>query len=567
METEDGAAAAVQCHNSVKPVMNLHHHYQHYRGANLQKFGYQHTNNSIPQVQKPWNQNDNGNIRRRRPQSSNSYDVPIIVVKQTESTTSCSSNSNNSDVSTRQQNLCKVKKMFGGGFLDSTSYDGSSSRLGDDDDKVHSNATSVLRRLRLADSDDNDKGSSTVTTRVSNFTNTFQTKMVPLSAKTAYFRPTDSLVPRKDKSGRSARMPRGTLSKQVSEPALPLSRSPTEKTGNLRSNYAAAKGPKKSLHQVPNICRSASESDDDDDHELKRMENMTLTFQRSTSVSELGDSSKTKSKKNLWENKFSPVTMSKIGVDVSPVRSSDSREERRRVHTPREAAYASCSISSFLGEILESVTPPKKEGCSSSLSPFDIVKNMLSPDRGKSTNAGKKGRAGSSRYNNEDGREDWSVDVDLQSEAVTEYTSYDDDDDRSESYVESRFSPSFINKNQSDDTGRSSDINYSHRKTPRGGDCETKRRETFQEKYDRNLTYRNYHRTDLSYYGTEVGGGTIYTNTKLLQYSHDDDDDDRSDTVSRVPEQESFHRRSGRVYRDSPFVARHGRAPVTRDRK
>lgn len=131
-------------------------------------------------------------------------------------------------------------------------------------------------------------------------------------------------------------------------------------------------------------------------------------------------------------------------------------------------------------------------------------------------------------------------------------------------------------------------------------------REMRQERYDNNVTYRNYHKEDLSYYGTEAGtsvyqpscidddrsdavsrssepfrrGGTPYrysgrgrrsmaddgqseATSRMLEpfrregtphWHHSDyskANDDRSDTASRLSE--PFDRR---VYRDSPFVAR-----------
>lgn len=109
------------------------------------------------------------------------------------------------------------------------------------------------------------------------------------------------------------------------------------------------------------LSKSASESDDDT--EFKRMETVTNTYQRHDSDMRRKDST------------FSAVPLSGIGVDLK----SNFNHGNESVPTPKEAANASCSVSFFVKDIFDAIspqktTPKKKSGKKTApLSPLDYV--------------------------------------------------------------------------------------------------------------------------------------------------------------------------------------------------
>lgn len=153
------------------------------------------------------------------------------------------------------------------------------------------------------------------------------------------------------------------------------------------------------------------------------------------------------------------------------------------------------------------------------ISPLPIAqKNMIcSPDRVP----GRTKKADHRRKGKQDCDDDvWSADVDFRSE----YGDGDSSASCARSEAISGFSESSVGR--------------THQYGNMGDAGGTK---TLQEKYDKSLSYRQFHREDLSYYGTEI--------TSLYQPSYSDDD--QSVDMSQT---EPFRRRA--KFRDSPFVRR-----------
>lgn len=267
-----------------------------------------------------------------------------------------------------RSNIDHLKVRLGGKSLDSISY--SSLNRGD----VHSNATRLLQRLKLGVSDENERESSTATTKVSNFTiqRKVQTRPLKNAMSTVYYRPVDNLAkganeiiappppsapPHSDKPpiGSCRRGPADLsfdvepLQSELSE----LSYNSFEYTKSYTPHYHG--GAKRNDLRKITISNSNSESDDDS---VRRMESVTHTFQRKDGVAANRNS------------KVSAVPLSGIGVDVRSDYNDD-EEQCGRVRTPREAANASCSFSSFISEML-GVTPPR-DGNSPKMSPFDMI--------------------------------------------------------------------------------------------------------------------------------------------------------------------------------------------------
>lgn len=154
---------------------------------------------------------------------------------------------------------------------------------------------------------------------------------------------------------------------------------------------------------------------------------------------------------------------------------------------------------------------------------------MCSPERMRSAGSAQKANRRKPVTVNDDDDDDWSVDNEIQSQ-YSQGQSYPHAKSENRSpYSSNRRSPhiSGVNPHNANQHDR--------RSVGR----------TLQEKYDKSLSFRHYHREDLSYYGTEAGS-TYY---QPSHYSRAEDD--RSETVSRS---DSFRHHAR--YRDSPFVHR-----------
>ena len=326
----------------------------------------------------------------RRPRSSNTFDQPVARSPTEATHTSdrtrdtCELSGTSASCSHSARELWKVK-IAGGGYLDSTSYDSEKA-----DENIRSNATDMLKRLKLNnlyDEDEDQDDIRTATTKVSNFTfqKKVQKKTLNKALSSAYYRPADNLA--KDDgicSSSGGNRVRGADSKAASRDGLVPVRSglsftiDTLPSGISSISYGRSdeietphgdNTPRRSPHcssgRTPNyqqsdlrsvsLVKSASESDDDS---VKRMKCVTHNFQRNDDINN-----------GRRKSKFSPAQLSGIGVDV---RNDYNTDEQYRATTPREAASASCSISSVIGEIL-GITPPKD----GKLSPFNIVVSDL----------------------------------------------------------------------------------------------------------------------------------------------------------------------------------------------
>ncbi|KAL9181237.1 hypothetical protein ACHAXT_010042 [Thalassiosira profunda] len=352
-------------------------------------------------------------------------------------------------------------KIARGGYLDSNSASDDGIRS---DNANASNQHRVLRRLKLIASDDEERGSSVATTKVTSFT--FQNKIQTSCHSSQYGDASD------------------------------------HKMGASRRDEMQRQG---------GVRRLSVDKSDSDDDSVKQMEFMTHTFQRHDNGAN-----------GRYKSKPGPLC---FGVDVkSPL-------EEEGAATPRNA---SCSFSSVIGEIL-GVTPPRSGNTPTrtSLSPLvDVMKSIIcSPDRMPNTGSAKKmTKRRSQKANNDD---DWSVGVDVRSE----YS-----DDRSASYVQSEVLSM---------PPRAKQYTKPPRTPPRRADRNRPKSgvETLQDKYDQSLTYRQFHREDLSYYGTEITS-VYHPPTK---YSCDEDDD-RSDTVSRSFDRSPRLFRQRPSYRNSPLL-------------
>lgn len=472
----------------------------------------------------------------------------IPIKRTTTASTSTSTTANDSWGPESDDNTKPWKIELAGKFLDSTSECGRN-------EVVISNATHLLRRLKLDLSKDSDKGSSRAEMVKS------QTMPRNTSLSATYNRPVDSLA----KHTTSTLPVRPLLTTNSAKPVASTSHvsGPSEfyvtvGTSSFRfsstSYTPTSNSPrlhhfdrKNDLRKV-SFMKSASESDyDSDDDSVKRMESVTHTFQRNLSVTNRN-------------SKVSAIPLSGIGVDVGMSEYNKDDEQYHCVNTPCEA-YASCSLTSFIGEIV-GLSPVNESGSTSTRSPFDIIVSIpytfvyatlrkeisshpfhrhylrtkrnvfCSPNRVPNACSEKDDR--DIRKSAKDDvasvdADDWSQEHGVRSES--------DDDESMESCIQ-----------READLGRSTKINI--------GEARSYRQPGLPQ-------CSRYHREDLSYYGTEVGSSYY----QASEYSRSDDetaadtrsyqpsqyshvDDDRSDTVSPV----SFQR--SRRFRDSPFVRR-----------
>ena len=122
-------------------------------------------------------------------------------------------------------------------------------------------------------------------------------------------------------------------------------------------------------------------------------------------------------------------------------------------------------------------------------------------------------------------------------------------DDRSGSYAwsepNSPFSSAYIPCDGSTAVGENDD--HRRRSSFAVDQNNGNQKDSLQDRYDKNISYRNYHREDLSYYGTEADTSCYQPSTYPCAGG------DLNDNVSQITE--PFHNRSYRN-RDSPFVRR-----------
>jgi hypothetical protein len=437
----------------------------------------------------------------------------IPIKRTTTASTSASTTANDSWGPESDDNTKPWKIELAGKFLDSTSECGRN-------EVVISNATHLLRRLKLDLSKDSDKGSS-------------RAEMVETE-----YRPLPTTNSAKPVVSTSHVVTVGTSSFRFSS----TSYTPTSNSPRLQHFDR-----KNDLRKV-SLMKSASESDyDSDDDSVKRMESVTHTYQRNLSVTNRN-------------SKVSAIPLSGIGVDVGMSEFNKDDEQYHCVNTPREA-YASCSLTSFIGEIV-GLSPVNESGSTSTRSPFDVIvsipytfmyatlrkeisshpfhRHYLRTKRNVFCSPNRVPNAGSEKDDRDIRKsakddvasvdaDDWSQEHGVRSES--------DDDESMESCIQ-----------READLGRSTKINI--------GEARSYRQPGLPQ-------CSRYHREDLSYYGTEVGSSYY----QASEYSRSDDetaadtrsyqpsqyshvDDDRSDTVSPV----SFQR--SRRFRDSPFVRR-----------
>lgn len=117
---------------------------------------------------------------------------------------------------------------------------------------------------------------------------------------------------------------------------------------------------RKTIARSPRRNVEKNSSWTDDDSEIKRMESITHSFQRSSSMTSS-------------YQKISAPPLSGIGVEVS--RSASFQQDH--IPTPRAAANVSCSLSSIMGEIL-GVTQPDEHVNSSRRGLFSGFVSCLS---------------------------------------------------------------------------------------------------------------------------------------------------------------------------------------------
>mmetsp|Transcript_1633 Transcript_1633/g.4117 ORF Transcript_1633/g.4117 Transcript_1633/m.4117 type:complete len:425 (+) Transcript_1633:291-1565(+) len=343
----------------------------------------------------------------------------------TESTSTSTSTSNIADGAGRAD-LWRVK--LGGDFLGSSSY-GSLH----DHEEVHSHTTRTLRRLKLNSLDDDDRCLSMGTTKVSDFCQKrMQTRPLQRAMPTTYYRPVDSLATEGiSLSPATSSLPLpinesflGSRRDMPSELSVTIDTLPStlssvsynswEYTSPTPHNNNIMRGSNLRRNDLRKVAIAESTSESDDDSELKRMESVTHTYQRKD-----GDGTGRNSKS------FHPL--SGIGVDV---KYNIDEQQRQHIHTPREATNASCSFSSFLGDLL-GVTHPKEDGATPRRSPFNIV-NMLCHDCTHNAEKAPNKRGKKIQTVNDDA-DGWSVGDDIRSDSPNRYTGGDCDSTRSES--------------------------------------------------------------------------------------------------------------------------------------
>ncbi|KAL3806428.1 hypothetical protein ACHAXA_009626 [Cyclostephanos tholiformis] len=363
---------------------------------------------------------------------------------------------------------------------------------------IVSNTTHLLRRLKLDIFNDGDKFSGKATTKLFRSPFEMERKMMQhnTSLPTTYYRPIDNHA--KDRTNSPPML-------HVSVP-LELPDTVDSSSSKLKSDsYTLTRKQEKLRHyhqkndmRTVSLVRSASESDNEsDDDSVKRMESVTHTFQRNLSVTNRN-------------SKVSAIPLSGIGVDVSVSDYNKDGEYHRSVNTPRDT---SCSLTSFIGEIVGLTTPTNKSGDTKTRSPFDVIKKVLcTPYHVSTAFSAKEDYEWKSEMDDvrSADADNWSLEYGIQIES--------DDDESIESSSQREAC-----------LGRSTRINDGEVKSNQQPDLSQ---------------YRHYHREDFSY--CETDADSSYCQPSQFTFA----DDDRSYAVSSV----SFQR--SRRFINSPFVRR-----------
>lgn len=248
-----------------------------------------------------------------------------------------------------------TKSDFGGLGSDiNTSDDGRNNQ-------VISNATHLLQRLKVDMSDDIDKCLSKAAAKDTSFAFQVESQMLShsRSVSTTYYRPEDSLSKH---TTNSRPMLHVTVPSGIPPAVDSLSsRLRSVRCTPTRNQVKLSHDRQKNDMRKLSLVKSASESDNSDDDSVKRMESITHTFQRNLSVTNRN-------------SKVSAIPLSGIGVDVG-VSDYNQDGEHHHLSTPRDT---SCSLTTFIGEIIGLTSPTNKNGETKTRSPFDIIVSCLS---------------------------------------------------------------------------------------------------------------------------------------------------------------------------------------------
>ncbi len=181
------------------------------------------------------------------------------------------------------------------------------------------------------------------------------------NSATTYYRPVDSFEERISyTSPTSSQLPhavsaRTTCNHSDDMSAVTFNYSFSD-DGLLTSGRIRAKSPQRNVEKKN--CWT------DDDSELKRMESITHSFQRTSSMTSRN-------------RKISAPPLSGIGVEIC--RSASYQQDH--IPTPREAANASCSLSSIMGELLGVEQPTENENRSRSSLFSTFVSKLLKTEQ------------------------------------------------------------------------------------------------------------------------------------------------------------------------------------------
>ena len=285
------------------------------------------------------------------------YQHQIPIKRSSTGSTSTSMTTSDSGEQGSDDNTNSWKDKLAGDVLDSTS-DYSRQEV------VISNATHLLRRLKLDVSKDTDKS------KVSSFAFQMESQQ-NASLSTTYYRPVDSLVKDRISTPSMRPLPTANSAKPVASVSRPSGLSVAVDSSSSRLRYTSY-SPRRippGLHRCDwkndsrkiSLVKSTSESDDDsDDDSVKRMESVTHTFQRTQSVTSRN-------------SKVSAVPLSGIGVEVGMADYDKDDDQHHRLNTPR---IVSCSLTSFIDDII-GFGPTNDCGDTSRRSPFDVIVSIL----------------------------------------------------------------------------------------------------------------------------------------------------------------------------------------------
>ena len=361
---DENRAAAAQCRHRHAPVAkegylaSMSCDRRHTLNERLKKHG---PPGNFPRVQR-------GVELRNEVKSRDSalFQHQIPIKRSSTGSTSTSMTTSDTGELGSDDNTKSWKDKLAGDFLDSTS-DYSRQEV------AISNATHLLRRLKLDISKDSGKCLSKVTTKVSSFAFQMESQTMPrnTSLSTTYYRPVDSLAEDRISTPPMRPLPTANSAKSVDSVSRPSGLSVTvdSSSSRLRStSYSPTRFPsglhccdwKNDLRKVA-LVKSASESDDDsDDDSVKRMESVTHTFQKTRSVTSRN-------------SKVSAIPLSGIGVEIGMSDYNKDDDQDHRVNTPRNV---SCSLTSFIEDII-GFSPTNDCGDTSRRSPFDVIVSIL----------------------------------------------------------------------------------------------------------------------------------------------------------------------------------------------